>query len=164
MSMSNNPYGKYVEGMDVLASLAETSARVESLMRGWTPEMFERSYAPGKWTARQLLTHLAQTEMVFGGRVRFALTTPGFVVVPFDQDDWMKIENTIDGATAYATYLALRRMDLQFFRALTPAQRQHKFHHPERGEIDVDWVITALAGHDRHHMPQLEAIASGATV
>ena len=162
--MSNNPYGKYVEGRDLLASLQETVTRIESLVRGWTPEMFERSYAPGKWTARQLLTHLVHAEIVFGDRVRFALTTPGYVVVPFDQDDWMKIENTIDAAAALAAYTGLRRMNLAFFRGLTPEQRAHRFRHPERGEIDVEWIITALAGHDRHHLPQFEAIAAGATV
>ncbi len=162
--MSNNPYGKYVEGMDLLASLEETSQRIQSLVRGWTPEMFERTYAPGKWTARQLLTHLVHAEMVFGERIRFALTTPGYVVVPFDQDEWMKVENTIDGAAALAAYAGLRRVNLQFFASLTPAQRAHRFQHPERGEIDVDWIITALAGHDRHHLPQLETIASGAAV
>lgn len=159
--MSSNPYGKYVEGMDVLASLDETSQRIESLLRGWTPAMFERSYAPGKWTARQLMTHLVHIDMVFSERIRFALTTPGFVVVPFDQDDWMKIENTIDGATAHAAHTSLRRMNLQFLRSLTAAQRAHRFQHPERGEIDVNWIITALAGHDRHHLPQLETIAAG---
>jgi hypothetical protein len=162
--MSNNPYGKYVEGMDILASLEETSQRIESLLRGWTPAMFERSYAPGKWTARQLVTHLVHIDLVFSDRIRFALTTPGYAVVPFDQDDWMKIENATDGATAYAALTALRRMNLQFFRSLTPAQRAHRFQHPERGEIDVNWIMTALAGHDRHHLPQLETIAAGAPV
>ena len=160
----NNPYGKYVEGRDLLASLDETSKRIELLVRGWTPEMFDRSYAPGKWSARQLLTHLLHTEIVFGDRIRFALTTPDYVVVPFDQDDWMKVENTIDAASALAAYSSLRRVNLAFFRSLTPAQRTRKMQHPERGEIDVNWIITALAGHDRHHLPQFEAIAAGATV
>lgn len=162
--MSDNPYGKYVAGMDLLASLDETSTRIELLLRGWTPEMFERSYAPGKWTARQLLTHLVHVEMVFGERIRFALTTPGYVVVPFDQDAWIQVENTIDGSAAYAAYLALRRMNLMFFRSLTLAQRARRLQHPERGEIDVNWIITALAGHDRHHLPRLETIAAGASV
>jgi hypothetical protein len=162
--MSNNPYGKYVEGMDVLASLAETSQRIESLMRAWSPEVFERSYAPGKWTARQLITHLVHVDLVFSERIRFALTTPRYTVVPFEQDDWMKIENTIDGLTASAAFTGLRRMNLQFFRSLTPNQRTHRFQHPERGEIDVNWILTALAGHDRHHLPHLETIAAGASV
>jgi hypothetical protein len=162
--MSNNPYGKYVEGMDLLASLEETSTRLEALVQGWTPEMFERSYAPGKWSARQLLTHLVHAEVVFGERIRFALTTPGYVVVPFDQDEWMKVESSIDASAALAAYLGLRRVNLAFFRSLTAAQRAHRFQHPERGEIDVNWIITALAGHDRHHLPQFEAIANVAAV
>lgn len=157
--MSNNPYGKYVEGRDLLASLEETAREIEGLCRGWTPERFERSYAPGKWTARQLLVHLVHAEMIFGERIRFALTTPGYVVVPFAQDDWVNVEDSVDAASALAAYVGLRRMNLAFFRSLTPAQRAHRFRHPERGDIDVEWVITALAGHDRHHLPQLQAIA-----
>lgn len=162
--MSTSPYAKYVVGKDLLASLEETSQRIESLLRGWTPAMFERSYAPGKWSARQLLTHLVHVEMVFSQRIRFALTTPGFVVVPFDQDEWMKVESGVDAASALAAYLGLRRVNLAYFRGLSEAQRRHRFAHPEYGEIDVEWVITALAGHDRHHLPQLEAIAGGASV
>jgi DinB superfamily len=162
--MSNNPYGKYVEGRDPIASLEETADWIESTVRNWTPAMFERSYAPGKWTARQLLTHLVQTEGVFGSRIRFALTTPGYTIVPFNQDDWITIENTLDGDAALAAYSALRRMDIAFFKSLTPQQRAHKIRHPEYGEIDVEWIIVALAGHDRHHLPQFETIAGGATV
>ena len=162
--MSNNPYGKYVEGMDLLASLDETTTRVEALVRDWTPEMFERSYAPGKWSARQLLIHLVHVEMVFSGRIRFALTTPGYVLVPFDQDDWMGVDHAADASSAFGAFIGLRRVNLAFFRSLTATQRAHRFQHPERGEIDVNWILTALAGHDRHHLPQLEAIAANAAV
>jgi hypothetical protein len=110
------------------------------------------------------MTHLAHTELVFGDRVRFALTTPNYVVVPFDQDEWMARESHTEGATAHAAFVALRRMNLAFFRSLTAEQRRLRFQHPERGEIDVNWIITMLAGHDRHHLPQLETIAAGAAV
>jgi hypothetical protein len=133
-------------------------------VRGWTPEMFERTYAPGKWSARKLLTHLVHAEMIFSERIRFALTKPDFVVVPFDQDEWMKVESGIDAASALAAYLGLRRMNLAFFRALRPEQRRRQFKHPERGVIDVEWILVALAGHDRHHLPQFETIARGAAV
>jgi hypothetical protein len=162
--MSNNPYGKYVEGVDLLASLEQTPKRIQALIRGWPREAFDRSYAPGKWTARQLLVHLAQAEVVFGDRIRFALTTPGFVVIPFDQDDWMKMENAVDAQSGLAAYLGMRQMNLAFFRSLTPAQRAQTFTHPERGEISVDWIMTAMAGHERHHLQHFELIAGAAAV
>jgi hypothetical protein len=161
---TNNPYAADLGGADPLEAMEATSRRIEALVRGWTPEMFERSYAPGKWSARQLLTHLVHAEMIFGERIRFALTKPDYVVVPFDQDQWMKVENTIDGPSGLAAYLALRRMNLAFFRSLTPEQRDRQFTHPERGTISVEWILVALAGHDRHHLPQFATIAAGAAV
>ena len=161
---SNNPYAADLGDAEPLQSLDATSRRIEALVGGWTPEMFERSYAPGKWTARQLLTHLVHAEMIFSERIRFALTKPDYVVVPFDQDEWMKVENVVDGPSGLAAYLGLRRMNLAFFRSLTPEQRARRLTHPERGTITVEWILVALAGHDRHHLPQFETIAAGAGV
>jgi hypothetical protein len=163
-ALTTNPYAQDLAGADPLRSMEQTSRRIESLVCDWTPEMLERSYAPGKWSARQLLTHLVHAEMVFGERIRFALTKPDFVVVPFDQDEWMKVESTIDGASALAAYLGLRRMNLAFFRSLTPEQRRRQLTHPERGVITVEWILVALAGHERHHLPQFEAISAGAAL
>lgn len=160
--MTNNPYAKDLGDREPVQSMADTSKQIESLFRGWPPEAFERSYAPGKWSARQLLIHLSQAEMIFGERIRFALTTKDYIVQPFDQDEWAKVETTADAATALAAYLAMRRLNLALFRALTPEQRQRQFRHPERGVISVEWILIALAGHDRHHLPHFEAIASAA--
>src|SRR5215204_1090421 len=77
--MIANPYGKYVEALDVLACLEDTPARIESLVRGWPRANDEHSHAPGKWTARQVLTHLAHIEMVFANRLRFALAQDNYL-------------------------------------------------------------------------------------
>jgi hypothetical protein len=158
--MSNNPYGKYVEGEDLIESLDTTSRRIATIARGWSKDAYERSYAEGKWTGRQLMLHLAQCEMVFSNRLRFGLAQEDYVVQPFDQDPWMAVEDDADGAAALEAYVALRRLNLDLCRRLTPAQRTRTFQHPERGAIDVNWVITMFAGHERHHLPQIEAIGN----
>jgi uncharacterized damage-inducible protein DinB len=158
--MSTNPYAQYLEGLDVVASLEETPRRLQALVAGWPREAFERRYAPGKWTARQILAHLAQAEMVFSNRLRFGLTVPGYVVQPFDQDDWMAVDEGVDAASSLAAYLALRRVNVGVCRRLTPEQRRRPVTHPERGAIDVDWLLVMFAGHERHHLTQLEAIAA----
>src|SRR2546421_8955764 len=86
------PYTKHLGDREPIASMRETSERIRSLTSGWSPQQFERTYAPGKWTARQILIHLAQTELALGTRARMALTTPNYVAQPFDQDAWMKLE------------------------------------------------------------------------
>jgi hypothetical protein len=45
------------------------------------------------------------------------------------------------------------------WQRLTPEQRQRVFKHPEYGELTVEWVMAQLAGHDIHHLRQLERIA-----
>jgi hypothetical protein len=44
------------------------------------------------------------------------------------------------------------------FTGMTPAQRQRTFTHPEYGDLTVEWVAAQLAGHDIHHLKQLQTI------
>ena len=157
--MTDNPYGKYVQGEDVIKCLEETPRAIEAALRLWSPDAFERSYAPGKWSARQLLVHLAHSEIVFAARLRFALATEDYVLQPYDQDDWMRSEPAAEASDALAVYFAVRRMNLALCRTLTPAQRAKPLTHPDHGPIDVQWVMTMFAGHERHHLPQIEAVA-----
>jgi DinB superfamily len=161
VTVSNNPYAKFVEGLDVLQCLEETPRRIESLVRAWPREKDQHSHAPGKWTAGQVLTHLAQIEIVFSIRLRFALAQDGYVVQPFEQDDWMANEPPPSALAALDTYVALRRMNLALCRSLTSAQRAKTFTHPEFGVLDVDWLMAWAAGHERNHAPQIEAVAKG---
>jgi hypothetical protein len=53
---------------------------------------------------------------------------------------------------------AVRRMTLAFAGSLTPAQRQQRTRHAERGEIDVEDILVTLAGHGVHHLRQVQAV------
>ena len=56
-------YSGYLGDLEPLRAIRQNVDRVRAITGGWTTERFERSHAAGKWTARQILTHLAQTEM-----------------------------------------------------------------------------------------------------
>jgi len=157
----DNPYAADLGDMDVMAALREGPARIKAIADGLTPAQMAASYAPGKWTAAQLLVHLAQCEFVFGSRVRMALTQDGYTVQPFDQDAWLRREAGTDGQVAFWAYYAMRHLNLQLFAALTPEERRRAFTHPERGPMIVEWILESLAGHERHHLPHFEAIARG---
>ena len=86
------PYTADLAGRDPIEAIGDTVARIEAMTAIWTPADFERTYAPGKWNARQILTHLAQSELAFGMRARMALTVPNYTAQSFDQDLWMKRE------------------------------------------------------------------------
>lgn len=156
-----NPYAADLGTRDYLTALSTTPARIRDLVSRMTPDDLARSYAPGKWTAAQLLMHLAQAELAFGVRMRMALTADDYVVQPFDQDRWMTLEAHVDTPASLAAYESLRALNLALFRSLTPEDRARSFMHPERGRMTVDEIPALLAGHELHHVPHFEAIAGG---
>lgn len=157
--MVTNPYHVDLGGRDPIVAMRATPERIQVIVARMTPEQLRRSYAPGKWTAAQLLVHLAQAELALTVRARMALTQPGYVAQPFDQDRWMEKEERSDGATALAAYLAMRQLNLQLFANLSATERAATFQHPEYGELTVQWLLEMIAGHELHHVPHFEAIA-----
>jgi uncharacterized damage-inducible protein DinB len=154
-----NPYAEDLGSRPPLEALADSIERIRNLVKAWSDRDFENSYASGKWTARQILVHLAQTELALTTRARFALTQTGYVAQPFSQDDWMAIEATTDARTALDAYTSLRALSLAMWRRLTQEQLDRPFSHPEYGELTVGWIMAQMAGHDIHHLKQLEEIA-----
>ena len=157
------PYAQYLNGRDPVDAMAETIVKTRAAVSRFTPQDFERSHAPGKWTAREVMIHLAHGEIVFGTRVRFALTTPGYIVQPFDQDAWMTMDQKgLDGQAALALFSFTRAFNLGLFKRLTKEERAKTFRHPERGEIAVEDILIMTAGHELHHLAQLEAVGGAA--
>ena len=155
-----NPYAEDLGDRVPLEALADTADRIRRLVEPWRAETFDKTYAPGKWSARQILVHLAQTELALGTRARYALTQPGYTAQAFSQDDWMPIDGATDARTALAVYTSLRGMNLAMWRRLSPAQLDRGFSHPEYGGLSVGWIMAQMAGHDIHHLKQLQAIQS----
>ena len=50
-------------------------------------------------------------------------------------------------------------MNAALFAATSPADRSISLSHPEYGALTVDWIIHQMAGHQIHHLEQLEQIA-----
>jgi DinB family protein len=156
------PYSIDLGEREPIRAMRESTSRITAVAATWSPAQFERSYAPGKWSARQIFTHLAQSELAFGNRVRMALATPGYVAQSFDQDAWMARETSLSGRAAVDALLATNAMNCALFDALSIADRSTAFSHPEYGALTVDWVIHQMAGHLIHHLEQLEVIAKRA--
>jgi uncharacterized damage-inducible protein DinB len=154
------PYSAALASRDPLEAIRDTIARVHALANNWSADRFERSYAAGKWSARQILIHLAQCELMFGTRTRLALATPNYAAQNMDQDAWMVHDARLTGPDALEAFVAVGRMNAALFDSLSPADRSVELSHPDYGTLTVDWIIHHTAGHQIHHLRQLEAIAA----
>jgi hypothetical protein len=153
-----NPYAEDLGDRVPIEALADTADRIRRLVERWSADDCERSYAPGKWSARQILVHLAQTELALSTRARFALAQPDYSAQAFSQDDWLSIDGGADARTALAAYTSLRSLNLVMWKRLTQEQLDRAFSHPEYGDLTVGWIMAQMAGHDIHHLKQLHAI------
>ena len=158
MSVPTTPYTKYLGEREPLATIRDSIQRAAMLVRDWPVDRFERSYAAGKWSARQVLTHLAQTELALGTRARMAVVTPHYAAQAWDQDSWIALDSRLSGQQALEAFLATARMNLAFFEGLSTVQRATTLTHPEYGTLTVDWIIHQMAGHHINHLRQLQQI------
>ncbi|HTW63056.1 MAG TPA: DinB family protein [Bryobacteraceae bacterium] len=156
-----NPYASHISGTP-LEVISETPARLAQLAETIGPERLETPPAPGKWSARDILCHLADGEVAFGFRLRQTLAEEHHVIQPFDQDGWAKGYSASDARLALAAFQALRAWNVALIRGAKPSDWEKPVSHPERGTMTFRTIVETMAGHDRNHMKQMEAIASQA--
>lgn len=157
-----NPYAPYLGQQNPLEVLAATPARLPGLVAALGPRGAARAPAPGKWSAREILCHLADCEMAFGFRLRQIVAEDHHVIQPFDQDKWAAGDSRCDAAQALAAFSAMRRWNLLFLGALAAEAYGKAVSHPERGEGTLRDYVEMVAGHDLNHRGQIEAMRAAA--
>jgi len=160
MPSETNPYSKYLGDQDPLKVIARTPEHVRNLFAQLGPKGQEKTYAPGKWSAREIICHLADCEMAFGFRLRQTLAQPNHVIQPFDQELWAKHYSTLDASAAVSTFVALRAWNRALLATLSPDDFKIPATHPERGLMTFGTIVETMGGHDLNHLGQLETIAS----
>jgi uncharacterized damage-inducible protein DinB len=155
--VSLNPYAGELGEREPVEVIASTPEKLERLLARLSPEQIDRQPAPGKWSAREIMAHLADCELAFGFRLRQGAAGVE-MVQPFEQDDWARNYGAYDFAAAAKTYRALRAWNLAFVRSLTDEQKAQVVTHPERGTMTVWTIVETMAGHDLHHLERLEKL------
>lgn len=159
----------YVERMislvgdrDPLEILCATSAQLRELTSGIAENRLQRPEADGKWSALQVLQHLADSEFSFGFRIRMALGQTGARLAGFDQDGWaarLAYRNT--GAELFiAAFDAMRAFNILLYRSLDEEALSRTAVHEERGTESVRRMLQMNAAHDLVHVRQLQRILS----
>jgi hypothetical protein len=153
-----NPYASHLGDRDPLSVIAASPQRLSAQLDRLGPDGIERPYAPGKCNTRQILCHLADTELVFAFRLRQALAEDHHVIQPMDQDKWAANYDVFGARAALEVFTAVRKWNLELIAALPPAAMSKPVTHPERGQMTFRVLIETMAGHDLNHLKQIEGI------
>ena len=123
------------------------------LVAALTPDQAAHRYAPGKWSVKQVLAHLADTERVFVFRALWFARGEASALPGMDENLWG------DSAGADAREVgdlgrelaALRQLSLDLFASLPPEAWERRGVASER-VLSVRAVPWIIAGHECHHL------------
>lgn len=149
-----------VEGREPLSILRETPAAAARAIEGLSAGQLRQPEAPGKWSLAQVLQHLADSDLVWGWRMRLILAQDRPTLTGYDQDLWADRLHYADADPAHAldTLRVLRRGNLALIERATPADLERVGVHSERGEESAGYLIGLYAGHDLLHLRQIARI------
>lgn len=116
--------------------------------------------APGKWSVRQIVAHLADADLVAAHRFRQMLAEDNPTLIAFDQDKWTQ---NLDYAKrkpkqSLDSFRRIRAENYELLKDLPPAAFQRTGNHNERGQITVLSLLEGMAEHAESHARQLQHI------
>ena len=152
-----------VSGREPVGVLRETPGAVARAIEGLSRAKLRTPEAPGKWSIAQVLQHLADSDLVWGWRMRLILAQDRPTLTGYDQDLWADRLHYADAdpAQALETLHVLRRGNLALIERATPEDLKRVGIHAERGEESAGYLIGLYAGHDLLHRRQIERIIAG---
>ena len=146
----------------LIAQLAANQVRVQTAFRHDAAAL-ARSYAPGKWTARQLLLHIADLESMFLDRLRRGLADHKPLLLALDPDRWTaRLGGGFRDLTpAAGLFNASRTAYMELASSIADEEWKRTAVHTEYGLFTVRQLVEKALWHADHHLAQVEAAVAG---
>ena len=153
-------YDRYISliaGSDILTTLDAQRRQMMMLLSGRDESEGDFRYAPDKWTAKEVLGHVCDTERIFAYRALRIARGDRTPIEGFEQDDYVR--NGPFGRVALAEviedYIAVRRATLTLLRNVDENGWMRRGI-ANKNEISVRAIAYLIAGHELHHRRILE--------
>ena len=153
-------YSRYialVEPGDILSTLAARPDQTLALLRGIPEERGGFRYEPGKWSIRQVIGHLSDTERILSYRaLRISRNDPR-PIEGFEQDDYVRYGPFENCALSdlIGEFAAVRATTMALFRGLEP-EAWTRAGTANEAHITVRALAYIIAGHELHHRRVLQ--------
>ena len=156
-------YRKALGGDDPIEVMAASPDRLRALLKGLTERQLSTPPAPGKWSIREIAAHLADGEVILGSRYRLIASHERPPIAPYDQDAFVAKLGVANAKTADLVddFAMARAVNLGLLDRLPDGAWDRVGLHTERGEESIRKLVYMYAGHDRHHLRQVDTIRTG---
>ncbi|GLO64682.1 putative metal-dependent hydrolase [Oceanobacillus kimchii] len=137
--------------------------RLGETVNSLNDEELSKTYREGSWTIRQLVHHIADSQLNMYQRLKLALTDESPTVPAFDQEKWAiqpDVKLPIESSIKMLEGINERIVSLGY--SLTEEQLDESFVHQINGEISVATKFAKLAWHEEHHLAHIKIALSKA--
>ncbi len=137
--------------------LKTTARDLVSLVGAADPGRLNREPAPDEWSAAVVVAHLADTEAVYGLRLRRMLTEDRPVLDAFDEQVWATRFSPLEPAVreTLQRWRSQREATTRILDSLSDDEWQLVGVHSQRGRLTVAAMADYLVAHDRDHLDQI---------
>lgn len=148
-------YEKYVSLIpedDILATLQKQPPEIVALLSARKEAYGDFRYAPGKWSVKEVLGHVIDTERVFSYRALHIARNDQTPMEGFEQDDYVKYGpfGQCSLAVLVEEFKSVRLATLSLFRGLDEAAWVRRGV-ANKNEVSVRAIAYIIAGHELHH-------------
>lgn len=153
-------YGRYVslvDSSDIVSSLEKQARETHALLTGLTDQQANVRYAPGKWSVKEVLGHMNDTERIMSYRALRIARGDQTPIEGFEQDDYVPL-GKFDGRTIadlLEEFAAIRQATIRLlshFDAESATRRGTASNKP----VSARALAYIIAGHELHHRRVLQ--------
>lgn len=144
-----------------LAEIDNYTRRLRDVVENITEEELNKTYRNGSWNVRQLVHHIADSQLNMYQRLKLALTDNNPTVPPFNQEEWVELEDSL-APIEYSLQMldGINARIVALGNHIDKDQLERKFTLKDSGEITVATKLAKLAWHENHHLAHIEIALS----
>ena len=153
------------ERSELIAKYTAGYDEVMNALNGFPADSLGAHPIPGKWSAREIVHHLGDSESFSAGRLRKLLAEENAVIQGYDQDVYAtKLRyNERDMAPALEAFRSARETTTQLLGLMTDDDWQREGTHTESGKYTTENWLTIYAAHAHDHAAQIRRLREALT-
>ena len=148
------------ERNELISQYATGYNEVMNALEGFPADSLGAHPIPGKWSAREIVHHLGDSESFSGARLRKLLIEDNAVIQGYDQDKYAtKLRyNERDMAPALDAFRSARESTVQLLHLMTEDDWQRAGTHTESGRYSTEDWLNIYAAHAHNHAAQIRRL------
>lgn len=133
------------------------TTRLRDTVDSLNEEQLNKTYREGAWNVRQLVHHIADSQLNMYQRLKLALTDENPTVPGFDEEKWaVQPDTKLPIESSIKMLEGINERIVSLGQSLTEEQLDRVFTHQTNGEIKVSKKVAKLAWHEEHHLEHIK--------